>query len=131
MKLLKFVLLLCLFPLLSCSDEEDITINVFGTATATPSRAKNGEKIVLSVGGMLSGAGSVTIKGHDYHAVIHYLIDDVEVATSLEKENPFNAEYVVTDLAAGEHTLSVVATPSRKNAIIENNVKPSTISITE
>lgn len=130
MKLLKFVLLLSLLPLLSCT-EEDVTISVYGTATASPSMAKNGEKIVLSVGGMLSGSGSATINGHDYHVVIHYLIDDVEVATSLEKENPFNAEYVVTDLAVGEHTLSVVATPSRKNAVIENNVKPSTIIITE
>ena len=129
--LLPVLLIAMATTLFSCSKVE-INSTVMGRAIATPSTVRNGDKVQLTIGGPISGAGSSSINGKEYYPVVHYLIDGVEVADSEEKGLPFSATYTVEDLAIGEHTLSVSITPSHSGEdSYTNKVTPSTITVIE
>lgn len=130
-KIFSFVLM-CLLTigLMSC-DKVELHSSVWGKTIATPSTAKHGDEIKLSIGGLISGSGTTTINGKEYHPVVHYLIDEKEVATSSEKEIPFSAKYKVENLSIGEHVLSVRISSSRSGAFYENKVATSVISVVE
>lgn len=119
-----------LFAIISCQNV-DFNAQVYGKVQATPSEVKNGEVIILTIGGAISSAPMTTINGKEYFPVIHYMIDGVEVAKSSEKELPFKATYQANELATGEHTLSVNVTGSRKGANFENKILNSTIIVVE
>lgn len=134
-KIFSFVLM-CLLTmgLMSCEESfERIEIysSVFGNAIANPSTVENGDEIELSIGGSVAGSDETTINGKEYHPVVHYLIDEKEVATSSEKEIPFSAKYKVENLSIGEHVLSVRISSSRSGAFYENKVATSVISVVE
>ena len=131
-KTCSFVLLsLLVMFIISCDNEIKIHSSVMGEAIATPSTAKNGDKINLSIGGNISASGTSAVNGKEYYPTIHYLIDGNEVAISPEKAIPFNAEYQITNLSIGEHILSVNITSSSEDATYDNQVTPSTIIVTE
>lgn len=116
--------------LASC-EKDEVKSLVIGKIVATPSSAKNGDEITLEIGGGVSASGETIINGKEYHPIIHYLIDGKAVVKSSETTLPFNAKYIIKDLAIGEHALSVDITSSRKGAIFENKVRSTTITILE
>lgn len=131
-KMLFVFLCLSAIFITSCSKTEaDINDSVVGEAVATPSIVKNGDTIELSIAGFFSSSSYISINGEEYYPIVHYLIDGNEVATSSEKQLPFNAEYKVTNLSVGEHTLSVNITSSNKDAYYTNSVTTSKITVTE
>lgn len=120
----------------SCSDDDEYYAGeVWGAAVAQPDTVKNGDESILSIGaafgGIFSATSSATINGKSYHAVVHYLIDSVEVVVSKEKDLPFSATYVVRNLSVGEHTLSVEVKGNRKGAHFTSFVSSSKIFVTE
>lgn len=132
---LVFTLFAGMFFMASCEEEAkvnvDLSSEVVGKAIATPSTIKNGEEIVLSIGGVISASDKTTINGKEYYPIIHYLIDGNEVAKSAETTLPFSAKYTVHNLSVGEHVISVDITSSREEAFFENNVSSSTITVLE
>lgn len=114
----------------SCSKTE-INSSLKGEAVASPSVVKNGDKIKLSKAGFFSSSSYGSINGKEYYPIVHYLIDGNEVATSSEKELPFDTYYTATNLSVGEHILSVNVTTLHKDAYYENQVTTSKITVTE
>lgn len=120
-----------LLSFVSCEKTKtEIDSVVTGTAAANPSVVKNGDDIILTIGG-ISFSDYTKINGEEYYPIIHYLVDGEEVALSEEKEQPFTAKWKVQNLSEGEHGLSVKITSSRDGATYENNVLPSTITVIE
>lgn len=115
----------------SSCDKTEFSSVVLGVAEAMPSIVKNGDEIVLSIGGKISSSGSSSVNGKEFYPVVHYLIDGNEVAVSSSKEMPFEAKCVVSNMSVGEHALTVNITGSRKGAHFDNNVSSSTILVTE
>ncbi len=119
--------------LAACSDDDEVkvTSDIMGAAVATPSSAKNGDEISLSIEGNISGSGTASVNGELHYPVIHYLIDGNEVAVSTETTLPFHATYQVEGLTPGEHVLSVNIIPSHENDEYHNRISLATITITE
>ena len=124
--------ILCI-NLAACSDDDEVklTSDIVGAATASPSSAKNGDEISLSVEGIINSSGTASVNGELHYPVIHYLIDRKEVAVSTETTQPFRATYKVEGLTPGEHVLSVNIIPSHENDEYHNRISSATITITE
>lgn len=114
----------------SCTKDE-FNSSVYGKVIATPSTVKNGDDIVLEIGGIFSCSEDAKINGKNFYPIAHYLLDGKEIAISSDKKVPFKAKYTINDLAVGEHVISVDIVGSRKGAFFENKVVSTKITVLE
>lgn len=104
-------------------------INTDWVAVASTDTVRNGDTIDLKVSGWFPD--SIAVNGIEVIPVVHYLIDGQEVAVSSETEFPFGAQWVVSGLTVGEHTLSAKITSKDGNVTFADSVKSSTITVVE
>lgn len=125
-----FIAVIAFILLLTGCDKESLQGTVTGSAVAKPSVVKNGEEVCFRVESEAIKTPA-KLNGKEYYPIIRYCIDGVEVVQSQEKQVPFSANYKIENLSQGEHKLSAVIVPSRKNSEYANEIEPSFFTVIE
>ncbi len=145
-KILKYATfaIFALFTLVSCDKEEGST-TFYGKILLSPSNVKNGEQVTLKIGSFdfstsadtgdagVSVSGnigtSVVINGKNVVKSVSYYIDGRKVAESSNKDNGYNAIYVVNNLSVGTHEITAHCSSNFKHYTIEESITAATLQV--
>lgn len=135
--------ILCMTFLSSCIKQEAHVKTISGTATISKNPVKIGDEVYLSIGAVKVDANgdidisisasqeSGTITGGKEIGIpnVKYYIDKKYVGSSNDKSKKFAYKYIVSDLSAGEHTLSAIPEPQDDKTVFDGTYYSTTFMV--
>lgn len=126
------VFVFSIFALVGCQSEEELlqgkvhgdlvfVIEQNGQKVLKPF-VENGETVFITLNNSL--VQQAIYDGIVCPATVHFMVDGVEIAKSIDSQHFFTTPYTVTGLSVGNHTLSATVTSEFQNAEYSAKINP-------